>query len=36
MIPAMKEKKYEAGFATAITVAAGTIGVIIPPLAFLL
>ena len=31
MIPEMKEKKYEAGFATAITAAAGTIGVIIPP-----
>lgn len=31
MIPEMKEKKYEAGFATALTAAAGTIGVIIPP-----
>jgi C4-dicarboxylate transporter DctM subunit len=31
MIPAMKEKKYDAGFAAAITAAAGTIGVIIPP-----
>ena len=31
MIPEMKEKNYEAGFATAITAAAGTIGVIIPP-----
>ncbi|NLX84352.1 MAG: TRAP transporter large permease [Synergistaceae bacterium] len=31
MIPAMKEKKYHGGFAAAITAAAGTIGVIIPP-----
>ncbi|HOM25048.1 MAG TPA: TRAP transporter large permease, partial [Thermosynergistes sp.] len=31
MIPAMKEKGYDAGFATAISAAAGTIGVIIPP-----
>lgn len=31
MIPAMKEKNYSAGFATAITASAGTIGVIIPP-----
>ena len=31
MIPSMKERKYDAGFAAAITAAAGTIGVIIPP-----
>jgi C4-dicarboxylate transporter DctM subunit len=31
MIPAMKERKYDAPFAAAITAAAGTIGVIIPP-----
>ncbi len=31
MIPSMKERKYDAGFASAITAAAGTIGVIIPP-----
>lgn len=31
MIPAMKEKKYDAGYAAAITAAAGTIGVVIPP-----
>jgi C4-dicarboxylate transporter DctM subunit len=31
MIPAMKEKKYNLGFAAAITAAAGSIGVIIPP-----
>ena len=31
MIPAMKERRYDAGFAAAITAAAGTIGVIIPP-----
>ncbi len=31
MIPSMKEKQYNEGFATAITAAAGTIGVIIPP-----
>jgi len=31
MIPEMKGKKYPAGFATALTAAAGTIGVIIPP-----
>jgi len=31
MIPEMKGKKYEVGFATALTAAAGTIGVIIPP-----
>ncbi|MDO5562259.1 MAG: TRAP transporter large permease [Synergistaceae bacterium] len=31
MIPSMKEKKYDASFAAAITSAAGTIGVIIPP-----
>ena len=31
MIPSMKEKNYDAGFAAAITAAAGTIGVIIPP-----
>jgi C4-dicarboxylate transporter DctM subunit len=31
MIPSMKERKYSAGFAAAITAAAGTIGVIIPP-----
>lgn len=31
MIPAMKEKKYDEGFAAALTAAAGSIGVIIPP-----
>lgn len=31
MIPEMKERKYDAGFAAAITAAAGSIGVIIPP-----
>lgn len=31
MIPSMKERKYDGGFAAAITAAAGTIGVIIPP-----
>lgn len=31
MIPSMKEKNYDGGFAAAITAAAGTIGVIIPP-----
>ncbi|MDR3254549.1 MAG: TRAP transporter large permease [Synergistaceae bacterium] len=31
MIPAMKERNYDAPFAAAITAAAGTIGVIIPP-----
>jgi len=31
MIPEMKERKYDASFAAAITAAAGTIGVIIPP-----
>lgn len=31
MIPAMKEKMYKSGFASAITAAAGCIGVIIPP-----
>ncbi|QSQ08292.1 C4-dicarboxylate TRAP transporter large permease protein DctM [Koleobacter methoxysyntrophicus] len=31
MIPAMKEKNYNEGFAAAITAAAGSIGVIIPP-----
>ena len=31
MIPSMKERKFDAGFAAAITAAAGTIGVIIPP-----
>ena len=31
MIPEMKEKKYDESFATAITAAAGSIGVIIPP-----
>lgn len=31
MIPAMKERHYGAGFAAAVTAAAGTIGVIIPP-----
>ncbi|MEG1910871.1 MAG: TRAP transporter large permease [Cloacibacillus sp.] len=31
MIPSMKERKYDASFAAAITAAAGTIGVIIPP-----
>jgi C4-dicarboxylate transporter DctM subunit len=31
MIPAMKEKMYDRGFAAAITATAGSIGVIIPP-----
>jgi C4-dicarboxylate transporter DctM subunit len=31
MIPSMKEKKYDGGYAAAITAAAGSIGVIIPP-----
>lgn len=31
MIPSMKEKNYSPGFASAITAAAGCIGVIIPP-----
>ena len=31
MIPAMKERNYGGGFAAAVTAAAGTIGVIIPP-----
>jgi len=31
MIPDMKEKGYDEGFASAVTAAAGTIGVIIPP-----
>ena len=31
MIPSMKERKYHGDFAAAITAAAGTIGVIIPP-----
>ena len=31
MIPAMKEKKYDEDFAAALTAAAGSIGVIIPP-----
>ena len=31
MIPAMKEKKYHGNFAAALTAAAGSIGVIIPP-----
>ncbi|WP_126427874.1 TRAP transporter large permease [Brevibacillus marinus] len=31
MIPAMKERNYGAGFASAITAASGSIGVIIPP-----
>ncbi|GAB6280968.1 MAG: hypothetical protein STSR0007_11020 [Thermovirga sp.] len=31
MIPSMKEKNYPAGYAAAITAAAGSIGVIIPP-----
>jgi C4-dicarboxylate transporter DctM subunit len=31
MIPAMKERKYHPDFAAALTAAAGTIGVIIPP-----
>lgn len=31
MIPAMKEKNYDTGFAASLTAAAGTIGVIIPP-----
>jgi len=31
MIPAMKEKGYDIGFSAAISAAAGTIGIIIPP-----
>jgi C4-dicarboxylate transporter, DctM subunit len=31
MIPSMREKKYDEGFAAAVTAAAGSIGVIIPP-----
>lgn len=31
MIPAMRERDYDAGFAASLTAAAGTIGVIIPP-----
>lgn len=31
MIPAMEERKYDAGFAGAVAACAGTIGVIIPP-----
>jgi len=31
MIPTMKKKGYDVGFSTAITAAAGTIGIIIPP-----
>lgn len=31
MIPAMREKGYDEGYATAITAAAGSLGVIIPP-----
>jgi C4-dicarboxylate transporter DctM subunit len=31
MIPSMKEKNYDPGYAAAITAAAGSIGVIIPP-----
>ncbi|WNS76607.1 TRAP transporter large permease [Bacillus sp. DTU_2020_1000418_1_SI_GHA_SEK_038] len=31
MIPSMKEKKYEEGFAAGVAAAAGSIGVIIPP-----
>lgn len=31
MIPEMKEKNYDAGYGAALTAAAGTIGVIIPP-----
>jgi C4-dicarboxylate transporter DctM subunit len=31
MMPAMKERNYDPGFAAAITAAAGSIGVIIPP-----
>lgn len=31
MVPSMKERKYDASFAAAITAASGTIGVIIPP-----
>ncbi|OZV13913.1 C4-dicarboxylate ABC transporter permease [Tissierella sp. P1] len=31
MMPAMKEKGYDEGYAAALTAAAGTIGVIIPP-----
>lgn len=31
MIPAMRDKNYDTGFAASLTAAAGTIGVIIPP-----
>ncbi len=31
MIPSMREKKYDGSFATALTAAAGSIGVVIPP-----
>lgn len=31
MIPEMRKKKYDAGFAAALTAAAGSLGVIIPP-----
>ncbi len=31
MIPAMKEKNYPGGYASALTASAGTIGVVIPP-----
>ncbi len=31
MIPEMKKKKYDAGFAAALTASAGSLGVIIPP-----
>lgn len=31
MIPEMKKKKYDAGFAAALTAASGSLGVIIPP-----
>jgi C4-dicarboxylate transporter DctM subunit len=31
MVPAMRERNYAGGFAAAVTAAAGTIGVIIPP-----
>lgn len=31
MIPAMKERKYEGGFAAAVAASAGSIGVLIPP-----
>ncbi|OLS33590.1 hypothetical protein BTR25_25140 [Bacillus sp. MRMR6] len=31
MIPAMRSKKYDIGFTTALTASAGTLGIIIPP-----